>query len=224
MSAISRALSTLSLTVGLALSGCVSIQPGEPGRSVDGLTRIQSPQHIDSVYVAPGGSLAGYRRVMLDEVEVAFSRDWQKKHPHVPPEEVERIRGEAARTFRDTFSAELAKGGYAMTLAPAPDVLRVAASIVDLDFATSSRAGSDPKKGPYVLSPEGMTLLAELRDSVSGAILVRAADHELGRKIGDLQIANDMSTSAEARAAFEMWAVVLRRALDDANAPSVKTP
>ena len=58
----------------------------------------------------------------------------------------------------------------------------------------------------YVVFPGEMTLLAELRDSQSGAILVRAADREKGRDFGNLQIASRVTNSAEAQRAFAMWA------------------
>jgi hypothetical protein len=221
--AICRSTLGLACAAGIlgAMCGCVVSNPGEPGRSVDGLTRIQSKRNIDSVYTAPGTSLAGYRRVMLDPVQVAFKKDWQSSHPNVSAGDVERVRAEAAALFRDTFSSELEKGGYATAQAPAPDVLRVAVSIVDLDFVAPS-APSTSGSGSYGLSPSGMTLLAELRDSVSGAILVRAADHERGRQSGNLQIADDMSGSNEAKSAFAMWSGVLRDALDDAKATASK--
>lgn len=208
-------LLTASLAA-LLLTSCVNMKPPQPERTVDGLSRIPT-KRIDTVYTAPGMSLASYRRVMLDPVEVAFKRDWQREHPEVSPEDIARIRAQAAAMFRDVFAQELGKGGYTLTDQPAADVLQVTASITDLDIsAPDTRSVSAPTR-TFVVSAGEMTLLAELRDSQSGAILVRAADREKGREFGNLQIANQVTNSAEARRAFAMWAGLLRTALDTAK-------
>jgi hypothetical protein len=198
--------------VSLALSACV-IAPDAPVRAPDGLVKIQSPT-VDSVYAAPGMSLAAYRRVLLDRVDVAFKADWQQRHPEVPAEDVAMIRHGAESIFRAEFERELEKGGYAMVNQPGPDVLRVSASIVDLDFAAS--------KPSYVVTPADMSLLAELRDSQSGAMLARVADRKRGRGSGNLQVADQKAYTDEARAAFTMWAGLLREALDAARKPPGK--
>jgi hypothetical protein len=204
------------MLVSVVAAGCVSVQSPKPERTVDGLTRIPS-KRVDTVYVAPNVSLAPYRRVMLDPVSVAFKRGWQKGHPDVSVADMSRIRAEAAMLFRDVFARELSeRGGYALTDQPGPDVLQVSASIVDLDIAAPETGSAAPTR-TYVVSAGEMTLLAELRDSESGAILVRAADRERGREFGDLQIANRVTNSAEAQRAFAMWAGLLRNALDAAR-------
>jgi hypothetical protein len=69
----------------------------------------------------------------------------------------------------------------------------------------------------HLVSPADMTLLMELRDSQSGALLVRAVDKEKGRTSGNLTVEDAVSNSAEARRALEMWAGLLRAALDAAR-------
>ncbi len=207
-------LLAISVTA-LLLTACV-MKPGLPERTPDGLTRIVS-KRVDTVYVASGMSLAPYRRVMLDPVDVAFRRDWQRNHPNITGEDIDRIRSEVATLFHEVFARELEqRGGYAITDQPGADVLRVTAQIVDLDIAAPETRTAGRVQS-YVVSAGEMTLLAELRDSQSGAILVRAADHEKGREFGNLQIANRVTNSAEAQRAFAMWAGLLRDALDSAE-------
>ena len=211
---MTRTMPAVSLALAfVTLSGCV-IAPDAPVRTPDGLVKIQNPT-VDSVYAAPGMSLAPYRRVLLDRVDVAFKADWQQRHPDVPAEDVAMIRHGAESIFRTEFAQELEKGGYTMANQPGPDVLRVSASIVDLDFAAS--------KPSYVVTPADMSLLAELRDSQSGAMLARVADRKRGRGSGNLQVADQLAYTNEARAAFTMWAGLLREALDAARkAPAQK--
>jgi hypothetical protein len=218
----------MSRTTPAAIAACISwvltacvIAPGPADRTPDGLAKVQSTR-VDSLYVAPGTSLARYQRLLLDNVDVAFKPDWQARHPDVSAEEVAMIRHGAASVFREEFANELAKGGYSIATAPAPDVLRVSASVVDLDIV--SGGGADPAAAHYMVSAVDMSLVSELRDSQSGAMLARVADKTRGRKQGNLKLSGQAAQTAEARAAFTMWAGYLREALDDARkAPPVES-
>ena len=118
--------------------------------------------------------------------------------------------------FRAEFTRELEKGGYAIVESPGADVLRVAASIVDLDIVAG--ASADPAAQQYIVSTADLSLVSELRDSQSGAMLARAADRKRGRNQGNLQLSGQAAQTDEARAAFATWAGYLREALDGARA------
>ena len=199
------------------LAGCVVNAPPVAERTPDGLVRIQSKQ-VDTVYAVPGVTLARYKRVMLDSVDLAFKLDWQKRHPEVSESDVARIRSQGSAVFYEIFSSALTlNNGFPITTQPGPDVLRVTASITELDVAASP--GTAGTQRMYVVSPSDLTLLMELRDSTTGALLVRAIDREKGRAVGNLQVEGAVSNSAEARRALEMWAGLLRGALDSARNP-----
>src|SRR5688572_21982540 len=211
----------MARTIVLAITACLSsllaacvIAPGPADKTPDGLAKIQSTR-VDSLYVAPGTSLARYQHVLLDNVDVAFKPDWQARHPDVSVDEVAMIRHGAVSVFREEFTNELAKGGYTIATRAAPDVLRVSASVVDLDIV--SGGGADPAATHYMVSAADMSLVSELRDSQSGAMLARVADKTRGRKQGNLKMSGQAAQTAEARAAFGMWAGYLREALDDAR-------
>lgn len=185
-------------------------------QALPGLVRVPSKQ-VDAVYVARGATLAPYQRVMLDSVEIAFKADWEKRHPEVQADDMARFRSQASAVFHEIFSFALSKnGGYGLTTQAGADVLRVSASITELDI--SATPGTVGAQRMYVVSPGDLTLLMNLRDSRSGAVLVHAVDREKGRTFGNLQVADSVSNSAEARRALEMWADLLRKALDDARA------
>jgi hypothetical protein len=197
------------------LSGCVVNAPPVAEQTPDGLVRVQSKQ-VDTVYAARGLSLAPYRRVMLDSVDFAFKLDWEKRHPEVSESDITRIRSQGAAVFYEIFSSALSmNNGYPLTTQPGPDVLRVTATISELDVAATP--GSVGTQRMYVVSPSDLTLLMELRDSRSGALLVRAIDREKGRNFGNLQVSDSVANSTEARRALEMWAGLLRKALDSAR-------
>ena len=199
----------------LLLGGCVVNAPPVAETTVDGLERRQAKQ-VDTLYVLPGASLAPYKQVMLDSVELAFKADWQARHPEVTVSDITRIRSQGAGVFYEIFSAALTRQhGYPITTQPGPDVLRISATISELDFATTP--GSAGAQHMHLVSPADMTLLMELRDSQSGALLARAVDKEKGRTSGNISVEDAVSNSAEARRALEMWAGLLRAALDAAR-------
>ena len=200
------------------LAGCV-IAPGPAERTPDGLVRRQSTR-VDSLYAAPGVPLAKYRRVMFDNVDVGFKPDWQARNPQVPVDDVTAVRHGAASMFREEFAQALAKVGYTVVNTPGADVLRVNASVVDLDVVAAAGA-SDTGPG-YIVSTADMSLVAELRDSQSSAMLARVADKRQGRNQGNLQLSGQAAQTADARAAFALWAGYLREALDEARKPPPK--
>jgi len=210
--------SIVSLLLVSVLTACVVNAPPVAERTADGLVRVQSKQ-VDTVYAVPGVSLSRYKRVMLDSVDLAFKLDWQKRHPEVTENDVTRIRSQGAAVFYEIFSSALTQNdGYPLVTQPGPDVLRVTASITELDVG--STLDSVGNKRMYVVDPSALTLSMELRDSTTGALLVRALDKEKGRAAGNLQVVDAVSNSAEARRALEMWAGLLRGALDgQRNAP-----
>ncbi len=212
---------TLAIAAGLAvmLNACV-IAPSAGPTTPDGLQK-RADSRVDSVYAAPGASLARYRRVMLDELDVAFKADWQQRRPEISAAEIGDIRTLAASLFRAAFSAELEKGGYAMVSAVGPDVLRVKAAVVDVDFAPASAAAASVG-GKYIVSTADISLVAELRDSTSGAMLARVVDRNRGRSVGNLEMASEQSTSKDALQAFTTWAGLLREAMDSAREPLSK--
>jgi hypothetical protein len=197
------------------LSGCVVNAPPQSERTPDGLVRRPS-QQIDMVFVAPGASLAAYQRVILDPVNLAFKLDWQQRNPDVSASDVGRIRSQGAAVFHEIFSNALTmQHGYPITMQPAPDTLRVSASLTELDV--SAAPGTAGNQRMFIVSPSDLTLTLELRDSQSGALLARAIDKEKGRTFGNLKVEGSVENSAEARRALDMWAGLLRAALDNAR-------
>jgi hypothetical protein len=210
------------ITTGLLavlVEGCV-IAPSPGPTTPDGLQQ-RANSRVDSVYAAPGASLVRYRRVMLDELDVAFKADWQQRRPEISSTEIGDVRTMAASLFRAAFTAELEKGGYPVVDKPAPDVLRVKATVLDVDFAPASAAAASVG-GKYIVTTTDVSLAAELRDSASGAVLARVIDRNRGRNVGNLELSSEQNTSKDALQAFTTWAGLLREALDSAREPLSK--
>lgn len=187
-----------------------------PAVSHDGL-KLATSKNVDVIYIREGATLAGYRKVMLDPVQVAFDKSWSKERRDVDADERERIRNGLAEEFRQVFTEELeASGGYEVVATAGPDVLRVTAAIVDL-YVSAPDVASAGRSKTYTVSAGRMTLIAELRDTESGAILARVADRKEASNAVSLQWTTRVTNTADARRILRRWAGALRKGLDSAR-------
>lgn len=223
MSNIKRLTTVLSLIASLA-AAAVAPAADQPAAGADGLVR-QKSRTVEEFYLLPGVDFARYTRVMLAPVEISFAADWQRQHAEVSAADALRIRSDLATLVRDEFTRQLQTraGGrstsYTVVADPAADVLEVRASIVDLDIRAPDTG--EPMKRVYVLSAGKGKLIAELHDSQTGQLLGRVVDSREARNTyPDLQVANRVTNSAEARQIVGLWSRLLRRHLDAARSPA----
>jgi len=201
-----------------ALAGCASTRPAMPDEW-DGLVR-QPGTRLNAVFVKPDAEIVAYRNVLLDPVEVSFARNWdpnrggRSQAGRLNASDIQAIQAGLAELFRETFRAELARGGYQLVDEAGPDTLRVTAAIVDL-YVTAPDTMSAGRSRTYTANSGRMTLVAELRDSVTGEILARAVDARSGRSTGAWDITNRATNTNDARRAMGIWARALREALDE---------
>jgi hypothetical protein len=187
-----------------------------PPPDAEGLERARNSQ-VDEFYLRPGASFAAYRQVRIAPVEVSFARLWARNHKNVDAAESARLRTDIAKLAREEFVRTLQRaGGYAPIDAAGPDVLDLRASIVNLDIYAPDVKDSAVRR-EYVLRAGEATLIAELRDSQTGALLARIIDRREMREYPEFQLANSVYNSAEARDLVGLWARVLRRYLDAAR-------
>jgi len=211
---------TVALSSALAASGKNEL---EARMSRDGLEKTKV-KNIDLAYARPGTSLAAYKRVKLDPVEVAFSPSWNPTRTgsslKLSSEEKEAIRTGVAKLVEEEFAKEIQAGGrYQVVSETGPDVLRVRAGIVNL-YINAPDTG--PARSRTIVRSAGeMTLIAELTDSTSGQVLARVADRQEATD-ARMQIANGMVNETEARWIAADWAKALRKALDNAQGIGAK--
>ncbi len=192
----------------------------EEAMSYDGLQKI-SVKGIDLAYALPGVNLSGYTKVMIDPIQVSFSKNWDPTKTgsafKLSAEERENIRSSVAKIVYDEFVKELqTKSTYMVVTAAAPDVLRVKANITNVyinapDVPTAGRSRT------YTMSAGEMTLVAELLDSESGLAIARAVDRREARSSGMATFSNSVVNASEAKIIASSWARILRARLDDAH-------
>jgi len=221
---LKRVLAIAAVVLALGVSGVAGAREPTPD-SWDGMPRVKRPG-LDAVYLREGASLAKYKKVMLDPVEVSFDKNWDPNgkitgtNIYNGPGKVdgEAIRADLGKLAHDVTKRQLErKNGFPLVDAPGEDVLRVHARIVDLYINAPDRM--EPGTRAYVVSAGEMTLVADLYDSQTNTLIGHVIDRERGQERGpfDLQVANRVTNTAEADRILSMWADRLRKALDNAR-------
>lgn len=213
-----RSLSLLMALCATILVGCASTRPAT-APEWDGLV-LRPGTRLGAVWVKPDAEVVAYQNVMLDPVEVSFARNWDPNRGgrsqvgRLDAADMAAIQSSVAELFRETLRAELARGGYKLVEETGPDTLRVTAAIVDL-YVSAPDTMTAGRSRTYTANSGRMTLVAELRDSVTGELLARAVDARSGRSTGTWGITNRVTNTADARRAMNVWATALRQALDE---------
>jgi hypothetical protein len=163
---------------------------------------------------------------MILDAHVAFRKGWirdkNRSSVHrITGKDVERIKGDVAELFHETFVEVLsAKGGYPVVSAAGDDVLLLRPAIIDLDV-TAPDVPTAHRSYNFAASAGAATLYLELYDSVSGEILARAVDRKAANRPGDImRWANKASNRAEGKKVIAKWARLLRARLDELHGTS----
>ena len=207
-------------TVVLALLLGTAIAEEAPA-SWDGLVEVK-PKKMDLVYLLPGADFRPYTKVMVDPTEVAFRKDWLKDmnrssvslSRHVTEEDAAKILEAARSNFDDIFQEAFTKAGYAVVAAPGPDVLRVSTGVLNL-YLNAPDTMSAGRSRTYTANAGEATLVIEVRDSTTGALLGRVVDRRETRDPGGVQMATSVSNLSDFRMLFKQWAATTAKGLDE---------
>lgn len=195
----------------------------EAPKEWDGL-ELRPSKNVDLLYLRPGASLAGYKRVRLEPLQVAFDKNWDPNRGslgvnRLTAQDFEKIKKALAEEFAKVCESELAKGGYVLVKEPGDEVLDVQPFIIDLYIAAPEKQTAGRTR-TYTSDAGRMTLVAELRDSDTNQILARVVDKRNASSSGMYQITTSVSNMGAARQIIARWASALRKALDAANGRS----
>jgi hypothetical protein len=184
---------------------------------------------IDLVYKRADATLTKYNKLLLKPVTVSFSKNFDPGQSSslykMNPPDREKIKTELAEQFAKVFTKELQeKGGYQMVDESGADVLEVRAAIVNLYInAPDVSMQTAGRVKVYTTDAGEMTLVMELRDSVTDAILAQVYDRRAATNGGMWTWSTSVSNSAEARQLFGVWATSLRKALDASRGGGAKS-
>jgi len=109
------------------------------------------------------------------------------------------------------------KGGYTIVTEPGEDVLRVRSAVIDL-YVNAPDTMSAGRSRSYTAEAGEATLVLELRDSVTNALLGRVLDRRETR--GMPGISNSVTNLAEFRDLARQWAGISVKGLNSLKSHS----
>lgn len=213
--AIAAAMAVSFVAAGAVPAGATDPQPW------DGLVEVNAPR-MDVAFLRPGADFRPYSKVMLDQPEVAFQKDWIRRmnsgmNRHVTDADAQKILSAVRTSTYDIFAEAFTNAGYAVVTEPGADVLRVRSGVVDL-YVNAPDTGSAGITRTYTANAGEATLVLELRDSVSNALLGRVLDRRETRGLPGAS--NSVSNASEYRQLAKQWAGISVKGLTNLRSHS----
>ncbi len=222
-----RALAALGLSIAL-LAGCAASTPtvdtsAEAEMTYDGLYPVKGGT-ADQAWARPGADISQYSKIMLQGVGIEYRPGGESgrlsysrsRADHFDITDAQKKRLESI--VRDAFLAELGESKhFTIVDEPGPDVLLVRGALLDVvSYVPPEPIG----RGEIFLSSVGeATLVLELRDSISEAIIARAVDRRAAEDSMGFSRSSRINNISEVRRLAKTWARLLRERLDTYAAP-----
>jgi hypothetical protein len=214
----------------MALAGCATPAPtvdtsATGDMTFDGLFPVKNSR-ADAAWARPDVDLTMYSKVMLEGVGVEYrpggesGRSLNSRSTGGPFEVTEEQKDRFEALMREVFLEELGKSEhFTIVSEPGPDVLLIRGALLDVvSYIPPETVG----RSEIYLSRVGeATLVLELRDSITEAILARSVDRRAAEQIGDtLMRTSRVSSATEVRRLARTWARLLRESLDTYGVPA----
>ena len=219
----------LASVAAITIAGCATPPPtvdtsAEAEMTFDGLFPVKDSR-ADQAWARPDVDLTQYSKVMLQSIGIEYrpggesGRTLSSRSSGGPYEVTEEQKDRFEELMRETFLDELGKSEhFTIVSEPGPDVLLVRGGLLDV----VSYVPPDPvgvRSDIYLSRVGEATIVIELRDSITEAILARAVDRRAAEQMsGAWQASNRVTNAAEVRRLGRRWARLLRERLDDYGA------
>jgi hypothetical protein len=207
----------------LAVGGCTTTTDKrapelDSGLTYDGLARVKDTK-VKGAWMRPDFTLAGYTKIMLVGAGIEYRpvkpvpRSASSTTSQFPltDEQKERLRS----VVSDAFKTELAQSQrFQLVDQPGPDVLTIWGGLIDVvSHVPPDTVG---RSNIYLSAVGEATLVIEIRDSQSNAVLVRIIDRRAAQNSGVAQRSTSVSNWSEVQQLARTWAMQLRTGLDEA--------
>lgn len=213
------------------LGGCAAPSPtvdtnaAAEEMTYDGLYPVRGSR-ADASWARPDADISKYSKIMLQGVGIEYRPGGasgklyhsRSSADYFDISEQQKDRFEA--TMREAFLKELQKSKHFTIVNEAgPDVLLIRGGLLDVvSYVPPDTVG---RSDIYLGRVGEATLVLEIRDSVSEAIIARAVDRRAAENTGrHLQKSNRAMNAAEIRRVVTTWARMLRERLDSFGAPA----
>jgi hypothetical protein len=214
------ALGVLSMPSSFAEDPAPEVTEDSAVAMFDNLVPVEDAS-VAVAYIDPDADFSVFQRVVILEPHVAFVSNWRRdqnrnSRSRVNASDMEGIKSDVASLFREVFVETLqADGGYEVVDETGDDVLIIRPAVIDLDI-TAPDTMSAGRGRTFTATAGAATVYIELFDSVSGAIIGRAADRRNARNnSGRLSWSSSVMNRQEGRRMFGIWAQQLRTFLDN---------
>ena len=218
------------LAVALVTVGCATADPvvdtsDTAEMSFDGLYPVKGGT-ADAAWARPDVDLSAYSKVMLQGVGIEYRPGGETGRFFKPSRSSDHyaLTDQQKRRFEsmlvDIFREELGRSEhYEIVEEAGPDVLLIKGGLLDVvSFVPPEPVG---RSEVYLSRVGEATLVLELRDSESEAILARAVDRRVAEdRAAGFTKSNRAANSAEVRSVLRFWARTLRDRLDTYGAPA----
>lgn len=203
--------------------GCSSPPPmidTSPGSEItyDGLYEVRNSS-VSKAWAKPGLSLAGYNKIHLKGIGIAYSEDVKNSNrlAHSRGKGFslsDKNKADFKRIISEAFVDELSQSEhYALTQESGFDVLQVNVGLLDvISYVPPEMAG---RNSIYLKEIGAATLVLELRDSVTEAIMLRVADRRAAEQSGIIFESNQVTNTAEVRRLGRAWGRLVRTRLEE---------
>ena len=189
----------------------------------DGLVRVPSRSE-GGVYRDLNADFTRYKRLMIEPLTVEFRDGWRQQHPNVSDSEVRRIQLETTNAFREEFTRILVdEGPFELAEVREADVFVVVPRMLDLKIPAPENE-TDAGYSSYSPRPVSLQMNGELRDGVSGALLLRVIliDSAVREKYIGSSGVNRIANAREIRNSLERWSRLVREGIDVAKASKLQ--
>lgn len=216
---------SIALCAALIVGGCTTSTNGRTAPQLDstltydGLAQVKNTK-VGAAWMRPGFSLAGYTKIMLQGAGIDYrpvkkvNRASTSSATEFPLTDAQK---ERLRTIvSDAFRTELAQTQkFQLVDQPGPDVLMIWGGLVDVvSYVPPESIG---RGSIYLRSVGEATLVIEIRDSQSNAVLVRIADRRAAQTTGVALASNSVTNWSEVQQLARTWATLLRTRLEEAT-------
>lgn len=220
--------SLLVVLVAMLLAGCATPAPSVDSSagakaSFDGLLPVKN-SNADEAWARPDIDLTQYSKIMLQSVGVEYrpggesGRSLRARMSSGPYEVTAEQRARFESIMYEAFAEELATSEHFTIVSEAgPDVLLIRGALLDVvSYVPPEPIG---RNDIYLSKVGEATLVLELRDSITEAILARAVDRRAAEeRARNLQLSNRVTNATEIRRLAQTWARLLRQRLDEYGA------
>lgn len=185
----------------------------------DGLTRVPSRSE-GGVYRDLNADFTRYKRLMIEPLTVEFRDGWRQQHPSLSDSDVRRIQLETTNAFREEFTRMLVdEGPFELAEVREDDVFVVVPRLLDFKIPAPENE-RDAGYRSYSPHPVSLQINGELRDGVSGALLLRVItiESEDREMYARSSVTNRISNELEIRECLERWSRLVREAFNVAIA------